>query len=201
MDGGLDGEVGDRGLTVSGGQRQRISLARALVAHPRVLILDDALSAVNPALELEIMRRVREYLPDTSILYITRRTGLADIADRTVTLAEPGTVEPVDEVAHDRLRRATTDDVVAVSQVAEVMQGADPIESHETIDRIGMEAEVADGVQQLQDTSGLAAIDPVLAKLVERARRHAREASTSPTSSPTTTAVRRSGRWRVRSGA
>ena len=59
LDGGLDGVVGDRGLTVSGGQRQRVSLARALVAHPRVLILDDALSAVNPSLEIEIMRRVR----------------------------------------------------------------------------------------------------------------------------------------------
>ena len=94
MDGGLDGQIGDRGLTVSGGQRQRISLARALVARPRVLILDDALSAVNPALEIEIMRRVRAYLPDTSILYITRRTGLVALADRTVTLAAPTSAPP-----------------------------------------------------------------------------------------------------------
>src|SRR5204863_383182 len=73
--GGLDGVVGDRGLTVSGGQRQRVSLARALVAHPRVLILDDALSAVHPSLEIEIMRRVHQYLPQTAILF--RRTMLA----------------------------------------------------------------------------------------------------------------------------
>ncbi len=75
IEGGLDGVVGDRGLTVSGGQRQRISLARALVARPRVLILDDALSAVNPSLEIEIMRRVREALPECSILYITPPAG------------------------------------------------------------------------------------------------------------------------------
>ena len=172
MDGGLDGQVGDRGLTVSGGQRQRISLARALVAHPRVLILDDALSAVNPALEIEIMRRVHAYLPNTSILYITRRTGLVAIADRSVTLAEPTNVEApaaadaFHELAHDRLLDGT-DEIDVVSQVSEVLHGADPIESHEAVDRIGMEAEVADGIRPLQDTSGLAAIDPVLAKLVD----------------------------------
>ena len=87
--GGFDGVLGDRGLTVSGGQRQRISLARALIARPRVLILDDALSAVNPSLETEIMRRVRSYLPDTGILYITRRDGLTALADRSITLPPP----------------------------------------------------------------------------------------------------------------
>ncbi len=169
MDGGLDGQVGDRGLTVSGGQRQRISLARALVAHPRVLILDDALSAVNPALEIEIMRRVRAYLPQTSILYITRRTSLVDVADRTVTLDAPasgGSPEPAPPLP-DRLS-TDADEIAAVAQVAETLHGADPIESHETIDphRHGGRGR-RDGVQlAFQDTSGLAAIDPVLAKLV-----------------------------------
>jgi ATP-binding cassette subfamily B protein len=166
MDGGLDGQVGDRGLTVSGGQRQRISLARALVAHPRVLILDDALSAVNPALEIEIMRRVRSHLPDTSILYITRRTGLMAIADRVVTLDPPATsTPPFVAVARDHLLDGT-DEIVA-SQVAEVVHGADAVDSLEAIDLVGMEAEIADGARPLQDTSGLAAIDPVLAKLVD----------------------------------
>ena len=98
MEGGLDGSIGDRGLTVSGGQRQRIALARALVARPRVLVLDDALSAVNPSLEIEIMARVRRYLPETSIVYITRRVGLLDLADRTYEIDLPTTV--------DRARRA-----------------------------------------------------------------------------------------------
>ena len=87
--GGFDGDVGDRGLTVSGGQRQRISLARALVARPRVLILDDALSAVNPSLETDIMRRVRAFLPETAIVYITRRQGLSAVADQLLELAAP----------------------------------------------------------------------------------------------------------------
>ena len=61
-----------------------------------MLILDDALSAVNPALEVEIMRRVHQYLPQTAILYITRRTGLSAMADRAVTLEPPETVETVE---------------------------------------------------------------------------------------------------------
>ena len=74
IEGGLDGYVGDRGLTLSGGQRQRL-VRRALVARPRVLILDDALSAVNPSLEHEIVARIHQEMPETSILFITRRAG------------------------------------------------------------------------------------------------------------------------------
>jgi ATP-binding cassette subfamily B protein len=87
--GGLDGDVGDRGLTLSGGQRQRVALARALVEPPRLLVLDDALAAVNPALEVEILRRLRRALPEVAILCITRRPGPATIADRVVTLLDP----------------------------------------------------------------------------------------------------------------
>jgi ATP-binding cassette subfamily B protein len=83
---GLDGAIGDRGLTLSGGQRQRLAVARALVARPRLLVLDDALSAVNPSLEIEILRRVRAFLPDAAILCVTRRGGPVRMADRVHNL-------------------------------------------------------------------------------------------------------------------
>jgi ATP-binding cassette subfamily B protein len=86
LPGGLDGVIGDRGLTLSGGQRQRLALARALVARPRLLVLDDALSAINPSLEIEILRRLRAFLPGAAILCVTRRGGPVRMADRVVEL-------------------------------------------------------------------------------------------------------------------
>lgn len=100
LGGGLDAPIGDRGLTLSGGQRQRLALARTLVRPPRVLVLDDALSAVNPALELEILRRITSELPDLAIVCITRRRGPSSIADRVQELHAPRSTQPagVDEV-------------------------------------------------------------------------------------------------------
>ena len=89
LEGGLDGSVGDRGLTLSGGQRQRLGLARALVAPPRVLVMDDALSAVNPSLEVDIVQRIRLMYPDLAVLCLNRRNGITTIADRHVALPEP----------------------------------------------------------------------------------------------------------------
>jgi ATP-binding cassette, subfamily B, bacterial len=92
LPGGLDAILGDRGLTLSGGQRQRMGLARALVCPPRVLVLDEALSAVNPSLELDILQRIRTYAPGMSLLCLTRREVLAAAADHVVRLppAPPG---------------------------------------------------------------------------------------------------------------
>ena len=97
----LEAPVGDRGMTLSGGQRQRLALARALVEPPRVLVLDDALSAVNPGLEVEILRRVKAHAPRTAILLLTRRPSAAPVADATEELPEgvatqwPPTMESV----------------------------------------------------------------------------------------------------------
>ncbi len=95
LDGGLDGVLGDRGMTLSGGQRQRIALARALVAPPRVLVLDDALSAVNPGREVEILSAVREHAPRTAVLCITRRPGPRELADTIVELPPAGDHRPL----------------------------------------------------------------------------------------------------------
>ena len=169
--GGLDGVVGDRGLTVSGGQRQRVSLARALVAHPRVLILDDALSAVHPSLEIEIMKRVHQYLPQTAILYITRRTGLAALADRAITLEPAETVNSVVEVAQSEMLDPVEEDMVS-SEIVGAIAGGDPIEVSEAIEQIGMKTEIADGTLQVDvgAIAGLAALDPTIAKLVRELR-------------------------------
>ena len=91
---GLDTLLGDRGLTVSGGQRQRLALACALVVPPRVLVLDDALSAVDPALEMAILRSVVAFAPDTVVIAITRRPSAATVADLVVELPEPSAGAP-----------------------------------------------------------------------------------------------------------
>ena len=90
---GIETPMGDRGLTVSGGQRQRIALARAVITKPRVLVLDDGLSAVNPSLEVEILGRLREFLPKSAIVAISRRTAGSTLADRLVELPAPEPIE------------------------------------------------------------------------------------------------------------
>jgi ABC-type multidrug transport system fused ATPase/permease subunit len=78
LDGGLDAPVGERGSTLSGGQRQRLALARALVRRPRLLVLDDATSAVDPEVERRILAGLREAdLPSTVLVVAYRRATIA----------------------------------------------------------------------------------------------------------------------------
>ncbi|NLU83902.1 ABC transporter ATP-binding protein [Rhodococcus sp. HNM0569] len=82
---GYDTEVGERGLTLSGGQRQRIALARALLMHPRILVLDDATSAVDAATEATIYASLRAHRDNTALILAHRRSTLT-LADRVAVL-------------------------------------------------------------------------------------------------------------------
>lgn len=80
--------IGERGVTLSGGQRQRLALARALVRRPRLLVLDDATSAVDPSVEAEIIRGLRAAdLPSTVVVVAYRPSSIA-LADTVVYLDE-----------------------------------------------------------------------------------------------------------------
>ena len=90
--------VGEQGLTLFGGQRQRVALARALITDPRLLILDDATSAIDPRLEARIHVALREIMRDRTTLIIAHRRSTLNLADRIVVLdagrvADTGTHE------------------------------------------------------------------------------------------------------------
>jgi ATP-binding cassette, subfamily B, bacterial len=84
---GFDTIVGERGHTLSGGQRQRVALARALVRKPRLLILDDATSAVDPTVEAEILRALRGEL-QTTLVVVAYRLSSIRLADRILYLQD-----------------------------------------------------------------------------------------------------------------
>jgi ABC-type multidrug transport system fused ATPase/permease subunit len=83
---GYDTRVGERGLTLSGGQRQRIAIARALLADPRILVLDDATSSVDATTEREIKAALREAMKGRTTFVIAHRLSTIALADDIVVL-------------------------------------------------------------------------------------------------------------------
>ncbi|RBY77182.1 ABC transporter ATP-binding protein [Geodermatophilus sp. TF02-6] len=83
---GLDTRVGERGATLSGGQRQRIALARAVVRRPRLLVLDDATSAVDPAVEARILDALRSADRPSTVVVVAYRQATIALADEVVWL-------------------------------------------------------------------------------------------------------------------
>ncbi|MBE2316422.1 ABC transporter ATP-binding protein [Solirubrobacter sp. CPCC 204708] len=97
---GYDTRVGERGLTLSGGQRQRIAIARALLADPRILVLDDATSSVDATTEREIKAALREAMQGRTTFVIAHRLSTIALADDIVVL-EKGRV--IARGSHDEL--------------------------------------------------------------------------------------------------
>lgn len=88
LPGGLDTVVGERGVALSGGERQRTTLARALLRHPRLMLLDDALSAVDAETESRILLNLRAYLGRTTLVLATHRIFVAELCDQALVLEE-----------------------------------------------------------------------------------------------------------------
>ncbi|WP_243305021.1 ABC transporter ATP-binding protein [Geothrix oryzisoli] len=85
---GLDTVVGERGVALSGGERQRTALARALLRRPRLLLLDDALSAVDSETESRILENLRAFLGKSTLVLATHRVFVAETCARVLVLEE-----------------------------------------------------------------------------------------------------------------
>jgi ATP-binding cassette, subfamily B, bacterial len=101
LPGGLDTRIGERGMSLSGGQRQRLALARALVRRPRLLVLDDATSSVDPRVEAAILAGLRETPGEpATVVVVAYRKATISLADEIVYI-EHGRV--LDRGTHDEL--------------------------------------------------------------------------------------------------
>ncbi|MBI4809994.1 MAG: ABC transporter ATP-binding protein, partial [Ignavibacteriales bacterium] len=98
--------LGERGITLSGGQKQRTSIARAVMRNPKILILDDALSAVDTYTEEEILKRLRNVMKDRTSIIISHRISTVKDADMIVVLNNGEIVE-----------RGTHDELVAIGGI------------------------------------------------------------------------------------
>src|SRR5690606_8209976 len=90
---GYDSVLGERGVNLSGGQKQRATLARALARNPSVLILDDALSAVDTHTEAEILRGLRSVLRERTSVIVSHRVSAVMDADLIIVLKDGEIVE------------------------------------------------------------------------------------------------------------
>jgi ATP-binding cassette subfamily B protein len=97
---GYDTRVGERGLTLSGGQRQRVAIARALLADPRILVLDDATSAVDASTEQQIKQALREVMAGRTTFVIAHRLSTIALAD-VIVVVEDGQI--VAQGTHEEL--------------------------------------------------------------------------------------------------
>ncbi len=124
---GLDTRIGERGTSLSGGQRQRLALARAVVRRPRLLVLDDATSAVDPDVEQRILNGLRASAAGTTVVVVAHRPATIALADEVAfvcdaTIADHGTHAEL--VARNPGYRAL---VTAYEAQAQALAGRDPV--------------------------------------------------------------------------
>ncbi|MFW9817360.1 MAG: ATP-binding cassette domain-containing protein, partial [Candidatus Thorarchaeota archaeon] len=93
LENGYDTEIGERGVTLSGGQKQRIAIARALLADPAILILDDSTSSVDAKTEMLIQKALENLMKDRTTFIITHRLSTVRNADLIVMLERGRIVE------------------------------------------------------------------------------------------------------------
>jgi len=125
---GLDAQLGERGTTLSGGQRQRLALARALVRRPRLLVLDDATSAVDPEVEGRILAALRARTAGSggpTVLVIAYRRATIALADEVVFLTD-GRVADRGPHAELLTRSAAYRDIVDAYDQARAAMAAEP---------------------------------------------------------------------------
>jgi ATP-binding cassette, subfamily B, bacterial len=91
---GLDTRIGEQGMSLSGGQRQRLALARAVVSRPRILVLDDTLSALDVHTEKLVEEALRRVLADATGIVVAHRASTVLLADK-VALLQDGTITHV----------------------------------------------------------------------------------------------------------
>ncbi len=107
---GLDTRIGEQGMSLSGGQRQRLALARAILAKPTVLVLDDTLSALDVHTEAKVTEALRTALAGVTTLVVAHRASTVLLADRVALL---DTVEGADGAAHTITHIGTHDQLLA----------------------------------------------------------------------------------------
>lgn len=121
---GLDTRIGERGVNLSGGQKQRATVARALVRDAPILVLDDALSAVDSVTETKILEGLRSYMSDRTSIIVSHRVSAVRDADHILVLEDGRLVE---EGTHDELleRRGTYARLLERQLLAEELESFD----------------------------------------------------------------------------
>jgi len=102
---GFETKIGERGITLSGGQKQRTSIARALIRKPKLLILDDSLSAVDTETENSILNSLKTYSEQITTLIISHRVSSVKLAERILVIDEGRIIE---EGSHEELMEKDT---------------------------------------------------------------------------------------------